>query len=263
MAFTKKTWVNVPDPSNLPSIPEGQDSLARFDATNMNRIEEGINDAHALIKDHGLGSITPTALSDVITMMQRGCGFYSTGNSNDSPKGTSEWLSMLQTVRSPTEGSETGSQIVFYDFSPNKPQMWLRTMASGIVGNWVEMIHTGNMFSLLPFARISSGTYVGDGAAGIDNPNSLTFDFVPKIVFVSSEESATSASPTISGSINGGFAWIKGMTKGLSYGHKYSDGFGAFGVKLTWNNKTVSWYNADSTYQLNQSGKTYYYVAIG
>lgn len=39
MAYTKKTWVNVPDPSNY----EGDlSSLPRFDAENMNRIEEGI-----------------------------------------------------------------------------------------------------------------------------------------------------------------------------------------------------------------------------
>lgn len=45
MAYTKKIWVDVPDPSNLPDIPEGQDSLARFDAKNMNRIEEGIENS--------------------------------------------------------------------------------------------------------------------------------------------------------------------------------------------------------------------------
>ena len=51
MAFTKKKWVNVPDPSNPPSIPEGQDALARFDAENMNRIEEGIEEALNLTAD--------------------------------------------------------------------------------------------------------------------------------------------------------------------------------------------------------------------
>ena len=45
MAFTKKIWVDVPDPSNPPAIPEGQDALARFDAANMNRIEEGVERA--------------------------------------------------------------------------------------------------------------------------------------------------------------------------------------------------------------------------
>lgn len=51
MAFEKKIWVNVPDPSNPPSVPEGQDALARFDADNMNRIEEGIKDAVTHIAD--------------------------------------------------------------------------------------------------------------------------------------------------------------------------------------------------------------------
>ena len=45
------------------------------------------------------------------------------------------------------------------------------------------IINTG-----LPLAgggvRFSSGSYVGTGTFGEDNPNSLTFDFVPKIVMV-------------------------------------------------------------------------------
>lgn len=56
MAYTKKIWVNVPNASELTEeelnalIPENeegikQDSLARFDADNMNRIEGGIQEA--------------------------------------------------------------------------------------------------------------------------------------------------------------------------------------------------------------------------
>lgn len=44
MAFEQKIWLNVPDKSNPPDIPEGQDALARFDADNMNRIENGIKE---------------------------------------------------------------------------------------------------------------------------------------------------------------------------------------------------------------------------
>lgn len=53
MAFQKKAWLNVPDPLNPPEPPEGQDSLAVFDADNMNRIEGGIESAHKKI-DKGL-----------------------------------------------------------------------------------------------------------------------------------------------------------------------------------------------------------------
>ena len=62
MSYVKKKWINVPDPSNPPSIPEGQDSLARFDADNMNRIEDGIEEAvehneivASHLANHGLG----------------------------------------------------------------------------------------------------------------------------------------------------------------------------------------------------------------
>ena len=54
MAYTKKTWVDVPDPSSPPAIPEGQDSLARFDAENMNRIENGIDKVAADFDSHSV-----------------------------------------------------------------------------------------------------------------------------------------------------------------------------------------------------------------
>lgn len=45
MAYTRKTWVNVPDPDNYSGdIPLSD--LPRYDAQNMNRIEGGIEDAH-------------------------------------------------------------------------------------------------------------------------------------------------------------------------------------------------------------------------
>ena len=65
MAFIKKIWVNVPDPSKLPAVPEGQDSLARFDADNMNRIEEGIAAALSQSKeDIGLGDVPNVTTND-------------------------------------------------------------------------------------------------------------------------------------------------------------------------------------------------------
>lgn len=63
MDFTKKTWVNVPDPSKLPDIPEGQDSLARFDAENMNRIEEGVQSAHVDLDSHINNKSNPHGLT--------------------------------------------------------------------------------------------------------------------------------------------------------------------------------------------------------
>lgn len=71
MAFKKKIWVNVPDESNLPAIPDGQDSLARFDAENMNRIEGGIEEALSSVGEHthskedvGLGNVPNVTTND-------------------------------------------------------------------------------------------------------------------------------------------------------------------------------------------------------
>ena len=51
MAFVKKIWVNVPDPTNMPEIPEGQESILALDADNLNRIEEGIAESVQEAKD--------------------------------------------------------------------------------------------------------------------------------------------------------------------------------------------------------------------
>ena len=50
--YTRKIWVDVDDPDKLPSIPEGQEDLCRFDEKNMNRIEDGIEEALTSIEEH-------------------------------------------------------------------------------------------------------------------------------------------------------------------------------------------------------------------
>lgn len=50
MNYKKKIWINIPDPNNMPAIPQGQDELAIFDADNMNRIEEGIAKSYTVTR---------------------------------------------------------------------------------------------------------------------------------------------------------------------------------------------------------------------
>lgn len=49
MAYDKKTWVNVPDPSEFTA--DELNSFPRFDAENMNRIESGIEETHTALRD--------------------------------------------------------------------------------------------------------------------------------------------------------------------------------------------------------------------
>lgn len=198
MAFTKKTWVNVPDPSNLPSIPGGQDALARFDAENMNRIEKGIEEAHTskAPSGHGLGEIG-AGVADISFQesMQQGGGFYQIGTGEDTPLPSKAWMGLIQIARIKTAGTETGAQLAFYDYTPTQPRMWLRTILAGNAGKWVEMIHTGNAvdeLSKLGMARFASGSYVGTGTYGEANPISIPVPFKPRLMIIGNQEFASS-----------------------------------------------------------------------
>lgn len=96
-------------------------------------------------------------------------------------------------------------------------------------------------------ASVQVVSYVGTGTYGSSNPNSLTFDFVPKLIMVRDNEAGIRFLEAIYGME---FAVVK-----------YSSGDS---VSMIWNKKTVSWYSTnDSYYQMNSSGTKYYAVAIG
>lgn len=96
-------------------------------------------------------------------------------------------------------------------------------------------------------ARVQVLSYVGTGTYGSSNPNSLTFDFVPKLIMVRDNEAGIRFLEAIYGMK---FAVVK-----------YSSGDS---VSMIWNKKTVSWYSdSDPYYQMNSNGAKYYAVAIG
>ena len=100
--------------------------------------------------------------------------------------------------------------------------------------------------------RIAFGSYVGDGRYGSSRPNSLTFDFEPKLLFVQSK----------AGGMQSGIIALRGAeTAALFPGYQYSDNHYVY---TTWSGNTVSWYDLQhGTYQLNTNGGTYYYLALG
>lgn len=110
--------------------------------------------------------------------------------------------------------------------------------------------------------KIETGSYVGTGTRGPNNPNTLTFSFVPKILFI------------FKNNIHSGFiremeyAQMVIMTHVSVVTSSYNSGVN-FGKEtyLTWddNNKKVSWYSTASNAECqgNISGVTYTYIAIG
>ena len=107
-------------------------------------------------------------------------------------------------------------------------------------------------------AQFKTGSYVGDGTAGVDNPNTLMFDFEPIFVMVYDEQ-GINAGGTGSSTL-WGVHYTKGQTRQHTFGTDSSDY-----IYYTVNGNSFSWYHAnnESGKQCNESGKTYYYIAIG
>ena len=97
--------------------------------------------------------------------------------------------------------------------------------------------------------RIAWGSYTGNGKYGSSNPNTLNFDFKPMMVVIASDSF---------GSI-GSSRFIRPLTCGSDQSNNVQ--------KVTWGEKSFSWYYPNSTnahlWQNNTQGYTYHYVAIG
>ena len=107
--------------------------------------------------------------------------------------------------------------------------------------------------SALDFSRIQTGSYVGTGTYGSDNPCSLTFDFVPKLVIIHLDEPGTT-------SANEGY-YLWGSTTFSSY-----TGNSNYQSTASVSGKTMTWYASreiSAETQLNQAPYTYRWCAIG
>ena len=122
-------------------------------------------------------------------------------------------------------------------------------------------------------AIIASGSYVGTGTNGVNNPNSLTFDFVPKMVFMTAAMYPVtggyySLSPLFGYSDPEYYHHVM-CADALSTEYSSSVGFGDaawpdYHGRKSEDGKTFYWYvETNAAAQLNAAGTTYYYVAIG
>ena len=96
-------------------------------------------------------------------------------------------------------------------------------------------------------ARVQVVSYVGTGTYGSSNPNSLTFDFVPKAVFLFSADTYNKCFVAY------------GDTTGFVF-----DSDATIVLHVSWNGKNISWFNTDNDLrQHNVSGYKYRAIAIG
>ena len=175
----------------------------------------------------------------------------------------------------------------------------LKTAISDIAGNTVLNLtniaffnalktaivdRDGNEMLPIPGVQLAAGTYTGTGTDGENNPNSLTFEFEPMLVIVTSYRFYT-GDPSIKNSNISVLIPNYGMTVSYGYASHLSMypfiGVGRNVVSVVDN--TMSWYadwpvrcykygdramfRADNDenymYQMNTNGTTYNYFAIG
>lgn len=110
---------------------------------------------------------------------------------------------------------------------------------------------------LASMPRMAVGSYEGTGVSGSDAPNTLSFDFQPMLVAVVADSSYAH----IPGNI---FIRGQGKSSGLTSvdNSAYADN-----LAINWVGNTLSWYynqpGNQPMHQLNESGRTYRYFAIG
>ena len=104
--------------------------------------------------------------------------------------------------------------------------------------------------------KIATGSYVGTGKYGASNPNTLTFDFEPKVVFISDD------SPSTSTDMRERYQ-STALIYGTAYGRIENFNTAVGKVSLTWKNNVLKFYGSSVAVQLNDSSRTYKYVAIG
>ena len=109
--------------------------------------------------------------------------------------------------------------------------------------------------------KFQTGSYVGTGTSGPDNPCSLTFDFVPKYVQIC---------PFVgSGKLSNFIGLFYYSPQKMFAGHTVDgriDNWYAQNLPVSVDGNTITWYqdgNHSANFQLNYNGVSYYYVAIG
>jgi hypothetical protein len=122
--------------------------------------------------------------------------------------------------------------------------------ANTVEGAWENL-------GLNVLGKIEQGSYVGTGAFGENNPNSLTFGFVPKFVIIEAPSMGVTYMMLNGVSVNS----VLSRESGTGYVTWHTN-------RAEWNGNTVTWYSHGNSLnsaggQMNANGNTYRYVAIG
>ena len=119
-------------------------------------------------------------------------------------------------------------------------------------GDWLDV--WGNV---IPAVRIETGSYTGTGTYGQSNPNTLTFSFQPKVVFIENKTQTTITAIWTTAPL------INGTVMAHCYGRSGNTGVTGY-LWLTWEGNTLKYYSETNTQQqMNDANQEYNYIALG
>ena len=125
----------------------------------------------------------------------------------------------------------------------------------GFSGNYYYEKIGQPLVNLPYYSQIATGSYEGTGVHGEDNPNTLTFNFVPKFLFVTTSRGFQLHTYSQSSHVlYDNLIWQEGVTNVEVFTDE---------VTVLRNNKTIQWYSNSTISQLNETHEKYYYVAFG
>lgn len=133
----------------------------------------------------------------------------------------------------------------------------LSKLAQAMLYNPSDGTFTDISGGAIPMVSIETGSYVGTGTSGASNPNTLTFPFEPKVVFVTNTNQSSLPSRYFITPL------IQGVTQASSISGTSNNTGTVYTIVADWTNESVSWYGTNANNQLNTSGQTYSYIAIG
>ena len=145
-------------------------------------------------------------------------------------------------------------------------------VSSGGAGKTTLSALASTLQSVRGYAKIQTGSYVGTGTYGADNPCSLTFNFSIQLFVLIYREYSNVCDLLIDGfssqSMNT-FVFTKFLSSSFSSTHSFlSFSAGKYGfdcdIKINRNKTNLQWYNFQSANnQFNSDSCTYYYFCLG
>ena len=106
-------------------------------------------------------------------------------------------------------------------------------------------------------AQIATGRYTGTDTKGSSNKCSLTFDFVPKVLIITTNI----ANPSATTQYYYNLIFTQGGTETIRVDTDSSSSSAVVTYDMT--TETVTWYASNAAYQMNSANYTYAYIAIG